>query len=94
MRRALVFSLVVIFFLPTAVVLAQSGGPYDLTWNTIDNGGGSGSGGGYALDGTIGQPDAAAWGGDGYTLAGGFWGGGASATDMYRVYLPLILRNQ
>jgi hypothetical protein len=45
---------------------------------------------GYSLGGTAGQPDASVWRGDGYTLAGGFWGG---AMGEYRIYLPLVLRN-
>ena len=39
-------------------VQAQSGGGYDLSWSTIDGGGGMSTGGGYTLSGTIGQPDA------------------------------------
>mgnify|MGYP000473091717 CR=1 FL=1 len=73
------------------VARAQSGGGYDLSWNTIDGGGTTWSeGGGYSLGGTAGQPDAGVLSGGGYTLAGGFWGG---AAVQYRVYLPLVLRN-
>ena len=60
--------------LPSAA-LAQSGGPYDLTWSNI-GAGGSASGGAYMLSGTAGQPDAGALSGGSYTLTGGFWGGG------------------
>jgi hypothetical protein len=53
---------------------AQTGGPYDLSWNTIDGGGATFSTGGtYSLGGTIGQPDAGAMLGGSFTLAGGFW---------------------
>mgnify|MGYP005840982857 CR=1 FL=1 len=78
------------------LVRAQSGGGYDLTWNTIDGGGYMFStGGGYALGGTIGQADAGTLSGGGYTLAGGFWGGGVGvAAAQYRVYLPSLLRNR
>ena len=71
---------------------AQSRGGYDLSWWTVDGGGStlSDDGSGYTLGGTIGQPDASVWQGDGYTLAGGFWGG---AAVEYRVYLPLVVRN-
>lgn len=73
------------------VVLAQSGGGYDLSWWTVDGGGYTWSeGGGYALGGTIGQPDAGVLQGSGYTLAGGFWGG---VGVQYRLYLPLVLRS-
>ena len=59
------------------VVLAQSGGGYDLTWSTIDGGGAmSSTGGTYALSGTIGQPDAQVspvMSGGAFELTGGFW---------------------
>ncbi len=56
------------------IVLAQTGGGYDLTWWTVDGGGGTVSGAGYTLMGTAGQPDAGApLTGGGYTLTGGFW---------------------
>lgn len=47
--------------------------PYDLSWHTIDGGGGESAGGTYVLTGTVGQPDAAGAGGGFYTLASGFW---------------------
>ena len=97
-------------------VHAQSGGGastmlstgYDLTWNTVDNGGVtfSASGGGYTLGGTAGQPDAATWSGEGgaspllstgYTLSGGFWSavsGGEVPGSGSKVYLPVILKNR
>lgn len=82
--------LLLLVLLPT-VALAQSGGGYDLSWNTVDGGGYTFStGGGYALGGTIGQPDAGVLTGGGYTLVGGFWGG---AGAQYSIYLPLVLNN-
>jgi hypothetical protein len=71
---------------------AQSGGGYDLTWSTIDSGGGSSTGGAYTLDGTIGQADAGSLSGGGYTFSGGFWVGTVAATMDYRVYLPSVLK--
>jgi hypothetical protein len=69
---------------------AQSGGGYDLTWNTIDNGGGVNNNSGYTLDGTLGQPEAGqALSSAGYTLTGGFW---FSAGVQQRIYLPLVLK--
>ena len=47
---------------------------YDLSWFTIDGGGGLSSGGAYSLSGTIGQPDAGHMSGNGFSLDGGFWG--------------------
>jgi hypothetical protein len=59
--------------MPLAATLAQSGGAYDLSWSTIDGGGGVSGGGRYAVSGTIGQPDAGQLTGGHYTLNGGFW---------------------
>jgi len=75
------------------VVVAQTGGGYDLTWSTVDGGGQTFSVGGYySLGGTIGQPDAGLLTGEGYRLEGGFWIGEAPAVGPYRVYLPVVLR--
>jgi len=91
-RTALLVSLLLASLAFTTIALAQSGGGYDLTWSTVDGGGYTWSeGGGYSLGGTVGQPDAGVLSGGGYTLAGGFWGGGAAT--RYGIYLPLILRN-
>jgi len=79
------------FFLLASVALAQTGGGYDLTWSTIDGGGYTWSeGGGYALGGTVGQPDAGVLSGGDYTLVGGFWCGAAA---QHRMYLPVVLRD-
>lgn len=55
-------------------------GAYDLSWNTVDGGGGTSTGaGGYELSGTIGQPDAGgAMTGGTFSLTGGFWPGAES----------------
>jgi hypothetical protein len=84
-------ALVVALLITTATAFAQTGGGYDLTWNTIDGGGGPSSGGAYALDGTFGQFDADVMSGGAYTLSGGFWNGPA-AFVQFRVYLPLLLK--
>jgi hypothetical protein len=83
-------ALLVAAILGAGAVLAQTGGGYDLTWGTIDGGGGGSAGGGYQLAGTLGQPDAGATlNGGGYSLSGGFWGG---VSIGGKVYLPLIHR--
>jgi hypothetical protein len=58
----------------TATARAQSGGQFDLSWSTIDNGGGASSGGQFTITGTAGQPDASTplTGGQ-FSLTGGFW---------------------
>ena len=75
----------------SGVVASIADGGYDLSWWTVDGGGGtlSDASSGYTLSGTAGQPDAATWQDQGYSLAGGFWGG---AVVEYLVYLPLVLR--
>jgi hypothetical protein len=55
---------------------STANGQYEITWSTVDGGGGSSSGGPYTLTGTIGQPDAAYSAGGQYELLGGFWPGG------------------
>jgi len=63
-----------LLLLVPALALAQAGGPYDLSWSTVDGGGHTFStGGAYTLGGTAGQPDAGALSGGSYTLSGGFW---------------------
>jgi hypothetical protein len=79
-----------LLLLVSSASAATLDGDYDLSWWTVDGGGTTNSqGGGYALSGTIGQPDAGVLTGNGYTLAGGFWGG---TSVEYRIYLPLVLR--
>jgi hypothetical protein len=56
--------------------VSAAGSQFELSWSTIDGGGGTSSGGPYVLTGTIGQPDAAYSAGDQYELLGGFWPGG------------------
>ncbi|MEE9293659.1 MAG: hypothetical protein V3W34_01670 [Phycisphaerae bacterium] len=46
---------------------------YDLTWHTVDGGGGTSSVGTFTLTGTVGQPDAGVMSGGTLTLAGGGW---------------------
>ena len=69
---------------------AQTGGGYDLTWNSIDGGGATFStGGGYSLGSTIGQADAGASNGGAYALSGGFWAG---VPANYSAFVPVAMR--
>ena len=52
---------------------------FDLTWHTIDGGGGASAGGGFELAGTIGQPDAGTMTGGDFILSGGFMAGVSAA---------------
>ena len=47
---------------------------YSIDWFTVDGGGGTSTGGVFALTGTIGQPDAGRMAGGNYSMDGGFWG--------------------
>ena len=55
-----------------AAALAQS---YSINWHTIDGGGGTSTGGVFAVSGTVGQPDANAqpMTNGTFSLTGGFW---------------------
>jgi hypothetical protein len=88
--RRLTLVLLLAAILGASAALAQTGGGYDLTWSTIDAGGGSSAANGYQLAGTLGQPDAgAALSGGVYSLSGGFWAGVPVGS---KVYLPLLHR--
>jgi hypothetical protein len=76
-------------------VAAQRDGGYDLSWWTVDGGGGTSRADAFALSGTLGQTEARTWQGGGYALSGGFWSGGEQAPgDKYRIYLPLVVRGR
>jgi hypothetical protein len=92
MSRRLVFTVVLVLALFVSGA-ALAAGSYTLSWWTVDSGGGSSSGSGYILSGTLGQPDAGTLSsGGGYTLASGFWHGGAPVLAEMKVYLPLVVR--
>ena len=88
MKRLIILAPIAAALLIVPIVAAQGGG-FDLTWSSIDGGGGESTGGGFSLRGTIGQADAGVLSGGGYTLSGGFWAG---AAPEYRSYLPLTMR--
>jgi hypothetical protein len=64
-----------VLFLLGIPVFGMSGGPFEITWSTIDGGGQTSTGGSFSLTGTIGQADAGMMSGGGYDLLGGFWSG-------------------
>jgi len=63
-------SLLFLFLLASFSARAQT---FDISWFTIDGGGGTSTGGVYSVSGTIGQPDAGILSGGNYELTGGFW---------------------
>lgn len=59
-----------------AVAGGTAGGAFDLSWHTMDGGGGASAGGAFDCVGTVAQHDAEpVLAGGGFTLTGGFWGG-------------------
>ncbi len=61
-------------FIVVAGASTASAQNYSIDWFTIDGGGGTSTGGGYSVSGTIGQPDAGGpMTGGNYSLTGGFW---------------------
>lgn len=69
---------IVLLCLTTAAQVDSTDGAYDLSWHTIDGGGGTSTGAAYQLAGTIGQPDAGSMSGGSFELLGGFWRGDAA----------------
>ncbi len=64
--------------------ITSAGGDFDLSWFTIDGGGGTSGGGDFVVRGTIGQPDAGTLSGGEFELRGGFrqTGCGSCPTDV------------
>jgi hypothetical protein len=90
MKPTLVLLLLALALLfAAATALAQAEDEYDLSWFTVDDGGGVSRGGEYVLSGSIGQPDVSALAEGEYALWGGFWVGGY---ESYEIYLPVVLR--
>ena len=68
------FRAVVFCLLPFAFCLSAAAQSYSIDWYKIAGGGGTSTGGVYAVSGTIGQPDASmTMIGGNYSLTGGFW---------------------
>jgi hypothetical protein len=73
-KRIMLWLLCLLVFVLSGRV--NGAGQYEISWYTIDGGGGTSSGGPYVVTGTIGQPDADWATGGVYELLGGFWPGG------------------
>jgi hypothetical protein len=55
--------------------------PFSIPWSTVDGGGGTSTGGGFAVSGTVGQPDAGRASGGDFSIQGGFWGFAAAVQE-------------
>ena len=91
-KRIGLLLLMILLFVVAGAALAAST-DLDISWWTVDGGGGTSQGGDFALSGTIGQPDASEvmTGGD-FALVGGYWAGVQSSPYMHWIYLPLVMR--
>jgi hypothetical protein len=103
MKRTSVFlTLAILLLLVTGVqadanpdIAREASASYEITWWTVDGGGGNSraggtsAGGAYTVAGTIGQPDAGEMENGDYSLTGGFW----AAVAEYLSYLPLVLKD-
>ncbi|MCH7791777.1 MAG: hypothetical protein IID31_05810 [Planctomycetes bacterium] len=76
-RRALIVAFVPALL--TGFANTATAQPFDISWYTIDCGGGPSAGGSFQLSGTIGQHDAGVMSGGPFTLTGGFWSGAGAA---------------
>jgi hypothetical protein len=89
MKRMTVLILVSLaLLLAVSSASGQTGGPYNLSWNALSNGGVTYStGGSFTLGGTVAEPAAAApMTGGTFILTGGFWVG----APPLNAYVPLV----
>jgi hypothetical protein len=87
-RKLLVLAALLCLLLLAELALAS--GSYSINWWVVGGGGGPISGGGYAINSTIGQPVVGVASDTGYELCSGFWCGAAVG---YKIYLPIVLKN-
>jgi len=67
---------VAVIIVAMAAFCSNARAQFSIDWYTVDGGGGTSTGGGFVLSGTIGQPDAGpVMSGGTFTLTGGFWAG-------------------
>jgi hypothetical protein len=89
MKTAVILVLTIALW--TSIAVAQTGGAYSLSWNTLASGGGSVGSGAYVVKGAIGQPDVGRLTGGSYVINGGFWlpgGPGSVAVDPIAEVIP------
>ena len=83
MKRTHRISLVMLGFLLASPSLALIGGGFDLTWNTLDGGGGSSSGGAFTLSlGSLALPYEVQWNGASGHVSGTSLSPGATLTGL------------
>ena len=88
-QRLLLLGLALALLATSALADAQS---FNLTWWTVDGGGGTSTSASYSPSGSLGQPDAGVLTGGGYILGGGFWPGRVRQSPGNALHLPLVSR--
>jgi hypothetical protein len=88
--RLFFFTALVLVLLAFVPAVRAAGDSLGLNWWTVAGGGGTSSGGIYALSSTAGQAGPGVLQGGVYILQGGFWPGGEA--PLAKVFLPLIRR--
>jgi len=77
--------------IPSALVLLTGSAllaQFSIDWHTIDGGGGTSSGGGFSVSGTVGQADAGVkMTGGPFSISGGYW---AAATAIQTPGAPVL----
>ena len=91
MKTSLQASLVGITLTLLVIVSGASAQPFSIARFVIASGGGASAGGTFALNGTIGQPDAGAMSGGNYSLAGGFWGASQTPPPVRSVIIKVCV---
>lgn len=93
-KKVLVILAMLIMGVAIASAIVAAPAALSIPWWTVDGGGGTSTGGQFALSGTAGQGDAGAMSGGAYSLDGGFWNPttGAISGITYQNYLPLARR--
>ena len=89
MKKIIILLMTILLLLLAAAVLAQGSGSYSLPRFHTSSGGAL-SGGTYTMLTSAGQAEAGVMQGKGYTMGGGFWGGGAVREISYEIFLPTV----
>jgi hypothetical protein len=93
MRNKILLAFVCVMVLSFAAVVAaqaQSGSGFDLHWNVIGGGGGTSTGSGFSVTGTIGQTAVGPASQGAFSVAQGFW---QDFLHLLRSILPVTFKH-
>ena len=83
LSRNAALAVAALFIVAAAFAAEELTPSINMNWFTIDGGGGTSSGDGFDMSGTIGQPDAnLVMTGPGFEFSGGFWAGVKKSTCL------------